>query len=59
MKNFYAECELKHLETRNVYQDAFYIDTTTGIIGTINSFRLGRLSSESVLFLGYFGGDFW
>ena len=50
MKKFYAECELKHLETRNVYQDAFFIETNK-MIGSINTFRLGRLPTEPVFII--------
>jgi len=46
-RNLYGTSELRKLEQKNVYQDTFYI-STSGRIGTVNSFRLGRLSDAPV-----------
>jgi chromosome segregation ATPase len=43
----YGHKELIKLEQKNVYQDTFYINTS-GRIGAINSFRLGRLADTPV-----------
>jgi len=46
-RNQYGSLELQKLEQTNVYRDTFFIDTS-GRIGTINNFRLGRLADAPV-----------